>query len=369
MRVPVLLLLGFVDIVLVWLFVFVCLFLFCFVLFWGCCFFFGGGGVGAGGILLPLWTSLFTKNVNIPTSTTVVTLIPCPLSVSVSGFSLDKGSQCQVDQCWERYTSAKDALELSAGGVGDVNPLGSSAGLGGAGDSSLDNEAHCVALRTYWSCIKNSSRGCTGDIRYYSVRNGVRNQMKQYNCTMNGPTVDPSRQPSPQPRPVPYQCQYKGKKVFSHCGLFGDPHLRTFTNQFQTCKVKGAWPLVNNQYLIVQVTNDPVVGGAGDATATSKVRSGWMDVCLWCMCVCVCVCVCVGGLLGWCVCVCVCVCVCLCLCNACQPPYARKSELCNEHLRENQHPANNCVPAGVCMQTGPVLCLCHIVKHLMCVTN
>ena len=192
-------------------------------------------------------------------------------NVSVSAFSLQKNSQCQLDQCWDQYTDALDALELS-GGVGDVNPLGSTAGLGSTGD----NDAHCVALRTYWSCIKstkNSSRGCQGSIHYYRVLNVLKNRMKQYNCTMHGPTVDPLKQVPPPPRQVPYQCRYHGNRTFHHCGLFGDPHLRTFTNQFQTCKVKGAWPLVNNDFLIVQVTNDPVLGGDGDATATSKVRT------------------------------------------------------------------------------------------------
>ncbi|KAK7484544.1 hypothetical protein BaRGS_00024176, partial [Batillaria attramentaria] len=123
--------------------------------------------------------------------------------------------------------------------------------------------------RTYLNCItstKNSSRGCHGDIGFNSVRSGVRNQLKQYRCSMEGPTLDTSDPVTPQP---PYQCRYHAKE-FRVCGMFGDPHLRTFGAEFQTCKVKGAWPLVNNKYLIVQVTNDPVEGVASDATATSK---------------------------------------------------------------------------------------------------
>ena len=195
----------------------------------------------------------------------------------MSGFSLQKSSQCQLDQCWDQYKDAREALDLS-GAVGDVDPLGGAAvaaGGPGQGDDIDNNDAHCVALRTYLSCIKstkNSSRGCQGNIHYYSVRNVLKNRMKQYNCSMHGRTVDPFKQVPPPPRQVPYQCQYHGNRTFQHCGLFGDPHLRTFSNQFQTCKVKGAWPLVNNDFLIVQVTNDPVLGGAGEATATSKVR-------------------------------------------------------------------------------------------------
>lgn len=56
---------------------------------------------------------------------------------------------------------------------------------------------------------------------------------------------------------------------YTHCGFFGDPHLRTFGDEFQTCRVEGAWPLIHNKFLSVQVTNAPVVP-RGLATATSK---------------------------------------------------------------------------------------------------
>jgi RGM family protein len=186
----------------------------------------------------------------------------------VCGFSLQEaggagGEQCQIDKCWDQYTLAQESLETS-GRVGDS----------GTGVVS-DHEALCVVLRTYMSCIrsaKNSSRACQGDFNYYYMRSGFRKKMNQHNCTMNGPTVDTSVSVIPQPpRQVPYQCQYHGENAYQHCGLFGDPHLRTFSSEFQTCKVKGAWPLINNDYLTVQVTNDPVLGGNGEATATSKV--------------------------------------------------------------------------------------------------
>lgn len=47
--------------------------------------------------------------------------------------------------------------------------------------------------------------------------------------------------------------------------------MRTFTGAMQTCRVQGAWPLVDNRYLAVQVTNEPVLEDS-NATATTKVR-------------------------------------------------------------------------------------------------
>uniref|UniRef100_A0A674I446 Repulsive guidance molecule C-terminal domain-containing protein n=1 Tax=Terrapene triunguis TaxID=2587831 RepID=A0A674I446_9SAUR len=94
-----------------------------------------------------------------------------------------------------------------------------------------------------------------------------------HNCSSDGPTSSAKAPGTPDPL-VSELCNYESRsgfqKKFAHCGLFGDPHLRTFKDEFQTCKVEGAWPLIDNQYLSVQVTNVPVVLGSS-ATATSKI--------------------------------------------------------------------------------------------------
>lgn len=108
--------------------------------------------------------------------------------------------------------------------------------------------------------------------------------MSQYNCSKDGPTSQPRLRTLPPPgdsqerSDSPEICHYEksfhkhsAAPNYTHCGLFGDPHLRTFTDRFQTCKVQGAWPLIDNNYLNVQVTNTPVLPGSA-ATATSKVR-------------------------------------------------------------------------------------------------
>ena len=40
------------------------------------------------------------------------------------------------------------------------------------------------------------------------------------------------------------------------CSLFGDPHIRTFDNNFMTCRCLGAWPMVDHPLFAVQVTNN-----------------------------------------------------------------------------------------------------------------
>lgn len=164
----------------------------------------------------------------------------------------------------------------------------------------------CRALQRYQRCVDRISPGsCRGDLHYHSTKTVIPDLQRNYECERvlreeNNPsptravetTARPSRNggdndsdsPGTNGRPPFFpdilsdapetggsqRCQYTGSRSFRHCGLFGDPHLRTFDDLFQTCKVAGAWPLIYNDYLTAQVTNVPLVHGSG-ATATNKV--------------------------------------------------------------------------------------------------
>ncbi|XP_056334044.1 repulsive guidance molecule A [Danio aesculapii] len=154
--------------------------------------------------------------------------------------------------------------------------------------SSGPEEEFCTALRAYNSCVRRTARTCRGDLAYHSAQHGIEDLMSQHNCSKEGPTTQPRARTVPPPVLSPPQtdihvpsdgpevCHYErslprnaAPPNYTHCGFFGDPHLRTFNDDFQTCKVEGAWPLIHNKYLSVQVTNTPVVVGSS-ATATSK---------------------------------------------------------------------------------------------------
>lgn len=138
---------------------------------------------------------------------------------------------------------------------------------------------YCIALRAYAQCTRRQARGCRGNLVYHSAVFRIKELFSQHNCSSDGPTS--SARAASTSRPIVSElCDYESRalasgqqKKYAHCGLFGDPHLRTFRDEFQTCKVEGAWPLIDNRYLSVQVTNVPVVLGSS-ATATSKVRTG-----------------------------------------------------------------------------------------------
>ncbi|XP_077180251.1 hemojuvelin-like isoform X2 [Paroedura picta] len=112
--------------------------------------------------------------------------------------------------------------------------------------------------------------------------------MIQNNCSREGPT-SPPWPPAPEPHKdsfgsldiCDYEKNYAHKHgqppAYQHCAIFGDPHVRTFSDEFHTCRVEGSWPLLDNHYLFVQATSHPVVKGS-NATSIGKLTIIFKDV-------------------------------------------------------------------------------------------
>ncbi|XP_063001883.1 hemojuvelin [Elgaria multicarinata webbii] len=142
------------------------------------------------------------------------------------------------------------------------------------------NVAYCNALRSYSRCTRRTARTCRGDLAYHSAVHGIEDLMIQNNCSREGPT-SPPRPPMPAPNRQGFEsldiCDYEKSfahkhgrpPTYQHCATFGDPHVRTFSDEFHTCRVEGSWPLLDNTYLFAQATSYPVAKGS-NATATSK---------------------------------------------------------------------------------------------------
>ncbi|XP_018119997.2 RGM domain family member B [Xenopus laevis] len=165
-------------------------------------------------------------------------------------------TQCRIQKCTTDFVSLTSHLNT--------------------GSDGFDSE-FCKALRAYAACTQRTSKACRGNLVYHSAVLGISDLMSQRNCSKDGPTS------STNPEFTIDACNYHSRATerilrsgdhtqpnYLFCGLFGDPHLRTFQDHFQTCKVEGAWPLIDNNYLSVQVTNVPVVPGSS-ATATNKI--------------------------------------------------------------------------------------------------
>ncbi|XP_053330916.1 hemojuvelin [Spea bombifrons] len=165
-------------------------------------------------------------------------------------------AQCKIVKCNSEYLSATFNLRVSN-----------------------RNAAYCDALRSYSQCTRNTARTCRGDLVYHSAVHIIEDLMIQHNCSKEGLTTPPRRQPpqSLPENPGKQACDYekifreKHGKVpkYLHCAVFGDPHVRTFSGDFQTCRVNGSWPLLDNDYLFVQATTTPLTS-LSNATVTSK---------------------------------------------------------------------------------------------------
>lgn len=182
-------------------------------------------------------------------------------------------SQCKILRCNAEYVSS--TLNLREGGSPGTPRGGGRGGVSGG---------LCRALRSYALCTRRTARTCRGDLAFHSAVHGIEDLMIQHNCSRQGPTAPPpARGPAlsgagPVP-PTPDPCDYEARFFrlhgrapgFLHCASFGDPHVRSFHHHFHTCRVQGAWPLLDNDFLFVQATSSPVASGA-NATTTRKVR-------------------------------------------------------------------------------------------------
>lgn len=168
------------------------------------------------------------------------------------------GSACDIAHCQALFSTAKDAE-----GTAKIKLIA----------TEQAEKPHCISLRTYIDCLTKQRRYCISDLTYNGIIAGLKENMRRLRCSADPEAKvfnqDTMKVVGPLPPREDRMCSFRGQQKYKQCGLFGDPHLRTFHEDFQTCKVEGAWALVDNEHLTVQVTNDRVVKSEA-ATATSK---------------------------------------------------------------------------------------------------
>lgn len=136
------------------------------------------------------------------------------------------------------------------------------------GGQEVRDRDRCSALLSYSLCTRQTSHSCRGDLTYHSAVRGIEDLLSHRNCTrsvspsLRGPFLAPHSIPDPLLSPRE-GCDYSHRTLsqtghaprYLTCALFGRLHLRSFSRSLETCWTPGAWPLLHNHYLSVQVTN------------------------------------------------------------------------------------------------------------------
>ncbi|KAK7087097.1 hypothetical protein SK128_000520, partial [Halocaridina rubra] len=164
------------------------------------------------------------------------------------------GAECELESCSSSYVSGTQS------GIEEGPSVG-----------------YCSLVQRYIQCTTEYRSACRGNLQYHSIQRMLSTFTTRNNCTAILQSVGSqpfSSEGPPNPNTLsegstPDKCRYDGNSSPAFCSLFGDPHLKTFEDQYMTCGVRGAWPLINTPYLAIQVTNE-AVGPDNTATATTK---------------------------------------------------------------------------------------------------
>ncbi|VVC44675.1 Repulsive guidance molecule, C-terminal,Repulsive guidance molecule, N-terminal [Cinara cedri] len=129
----------------------------------------------------------------------------------------------------------------------------------------------CKDLDAYLKCMKSLSKKCRGEIGYHSALTVSTSEYKKkcnYDSFKNN-NSDHYNQSMISHNENECPLSFDDKKEHKFCGLFGDPHLRTFDGKYQTCLIRGAWQVVENLFFGIMVTNDAILN-SDSATAPTK---------------------------------------------------------------------------------------------------
>uniref|UniRef100_A0A0R3S4P5 RGM domain family member B n=1 Tax=Elaeophora elaphi TaxID=1147741 RepID=A0A0R3S4P5_9BILA len=127
------------------------------------------------------------------------------------------------------------------------------------------NAPYCQIITDYIYCLSETNRTCRGNLKYHTLQTLLHRQHREFSCNSFPETMKPSNY-------VPIRCAFPvdspSHAMQRYCALFGSRHLRTLNGHFETCALSGAYPLINNKHLLIQITHSFLKSGT---TAISKV--------------------------------------------------------------------------------------------------
>uniref|UniRef100_A0A915Q349 RGM domain family member B n=1 Tax=Setaria digitata TaxID=48799 RepID=A0A915Q349_9BILA len=127
------------------------------------------------------------------------------------------------------------------------------------------NAPYCQIITDYIYCLSETNRTCRGNLKYHTLQTLLHRQRREFSCSSFPETMKPSNY-------IPIGCTFPiitaPYTVQRYCALFGSRHLRTLNGRFESCARNGAYPLINNKHLLIQITHSFLGTGT---TAISKI--------------------------------------------------------------------------------------------------
>jgi len=178
---------------------------------------------------------------------------------------------CLATKCLKEYNKINQARV-------DMDKSESNLSLSKSNDEFYESlKVPCRAVRTLSRCFRKVEKVCHGDLYFHSYKRTLTTEKRKHKCKMMRKYFRKKtlQQTTATTNTITTTNTTTNKSIyemgpFVHCSLFGDPHLRTFDDQFFTCKIQGTWTLVENRHLAVMVTNAPIYEGSA-ATITTKI--------------------------------------------------------------------------------------------------
>ncbi|OQV15526.1 putative Repulsive guidance molecule A [Hypsibius exemplaris] len=143
----------------------------------------------------------------------------------------------------------------------------------------------CRALQTHIICLRSLSKPCRGNLHYYSYVKGVTRVEDKTNCSHELETNLSTRQDNRTHKPLSTTVEpflilpaFHGCSTINltsdmkYCSVFGDLHIITGSGVFETCKIVGAYPLIENRYLAVQISSKNIRRSSYSVTVSSISR-------------------------------------------------------------------------------------------------
>uniref|UniRef100_F1L5K8 RGM domain family member B n=1 Tax=Ascaris suum TaxID=6253 RepID=F1L5K8_ASCSU len=114
------------------------------------------------------------------------------------------------------------------------------------------NAPYCQVITDYIFCLQGTSRSCRGNLKFHTLQTLLQRQKREFSCSAFPETASPSEA-------LQRRCNFLADSMphamHRYCTAFGSRHVRRFDGHFETCARSGAYPLIDNRYLLVQITH------------------------------------------------------------------------------------------------------------------